>query len=233
MHTGESVCYSPSKSTGFGHSLRRRGVRRAWDDVQRFYAACTDVAEPTQIELEVARPTEWDDDATMWPIIDRALEHFGPPAEECLHGSVMWPSGELTKGGMYRWNRQAAHLAEDLEYLIAGEPWPKCVIGPITLKYSQTFRWKVSDALPSLGRAHPEAPASGGSFRLWFSRRSFVQPGPSFPFLYDDPTFLDFLRELQPYLPFRMHSNHFRRVIPGKKSDTFSVRKMPWPVVLT
>lgn len=232
MRTAEFVSYHPSKSTGFGHAFRRRGVQRAWEDLHRFFAACTHVSPPTQIELEVERPTKWDDDAVMGRVIDHALQHFGAPSREALHGGTMWPSGEPFKGGRYTWTRTAAQLDGDLAYLIQGEPWPKTTIGPVTLRMVQTFAWKSGAALPSLDRVHPDAPPGGGTVSLWFGRRCFLQPSFAFPFVHDEPAFLDFLRELQPNLPFRMHNNHFRRVWPGKAPQVFHSRKLPFPVLL-
>lgn len=227
------MSYHPSKSTGFGHAIRRRGVQRAWEDVQRFFSTCTDVSPPSKIELEVERPTEWDDEAMMWPIIDHALQHFGAPSSEVLHGAIHWPSGELSKGGRYTWTRTNAQVASDIAYLIQGEPWPKTAMGPVTLRITQSFTWKHSPALPSLGRAHPQAPPGGGSVMIWLGRQCFIQPALAFPFVHDDPALLDFLREVRPHLPFRMHNNHFRRVVPGKSPGVVHARKMPFPVLLS
>lgn len=80
---------------------------------------------------------------------------------------------------------------------------------------------------------HPQQSDMGGFFMTSLCRSCFVQPTLTFPFVHDDPAFLDFLSELRVHLPFRMHSKHFRRIIPGKKPGTFQARKMPWPVVLT
>ena len=145
----------------------------------------------------------------------------------------MWPSGELTKGGRYTYTRSLDQLADDIDYLARGEPWLKTAFGPVTLQLMQSFKWKRSAALPSLSRAHPEAPPGLGSFRVCLGRRCFLQPALKFPFVYDDPVFLDFLNELRAHLPFRMHNNHFRRVVQGKKPGTFQSRKMPFPVLLT
>jgi hypothetical protein len=233
MRTAECVSYHPSKSTSFGHAFRRRGVQRAWEDLQHFFSTCTHVSAPSSIELEVERPTAWDDEAPMWPIIDHALRHFGTPSSEVLHGSADGLSGALSKGGRYTWTRTSAQIESDLAYLIQGEPWPKTAMGPVTLRLSQTFTWKRSTALPSLERAHPQAPPGAGRFSVWLSRRCFVQPSLTFPFVHDDPALLDFLRELRLHLPFRMHNNHFRRVLPGKSPGVFHVRKMPFPVLLS
>jgi hypothetical protein len=231
MHTGEFVTYYPSKGSGFGHALRRRRVKRAWEDVQRFYAACADVANPVRIELSAARPTQWDDDATMLPVLDRALQHFGPPHRTELSGGSMWPSGEPVKGGRCEWDRTLDQFDADVAYLIAGEPWPKSVIGPVTLRFNQSFQWKRELTQSAIG--HPKGGNSGGEFTIWLQRNCFVQPSLSFPFVHDDPSFLDFLQVIRPHVPFRMHSNHFRRAVPAKEPGTFQTRKMPWPVVLT
>ncbi|MES2521376.1 MAG: hypothetical protein V4617_01670 [Gemmatimonadota bacterium] len=190
------------------------------------------MTEPSDLELEVARPTKWDDEAAMWPHIEQALEHFGTPTSEVLYGSQDWKTGELHKGGRYSWKRSRSQFEGDIAYLVAGEPWPKTAMGMISLRFTQSFKWKQSPALPSLARAHPGSPRGGGAFTIWLSRKCFVQPDLSIPFAHDEPAILDFLSELQVHLPFRMHNNHFRRQVPGKTPETGKVRKMPFPVLL-
>lgn len=232
MRTPEFVAYSPSKATGFGHAFRRRGVGRAWEDFQHFLSACTDATPPTELELDVERPTEWDDDVLMGRLIDHAFQHFGAPSREALDGGTRWPSGELLRGGRYTWTRTGAQLDGDVAYLIQGEPWPKTTIGPVTLRMSQTFTWKRGPTLPSLARAHPDAPPGGGHVTLSLGRKCFLQPSLAFPFVHDEPALLDFLKELQVHLPFRMHKNHFRRVWPGNAPHVVHSRTLPFEVLL-
>jgi hypothetical protein len=231
-HTGETVGYHPSKSTAFGHAIRKRGVRQAWQLVQQFYATCADTDEPTSIELRVNRPTEWDDDELVMPHVERALAIFGKPDQERLDMGRAWPTGEPVKGGSHTWHRTAAQLESDLAYLIAAEPFPKASFPTVELNFRQHFRWRHPSTGKPLAHAHPAATTAGGYFGLYFGPRCFIQPTLTFPFVHDDPAFLDFLNAVQPHLPFRMHSNHFRYSKRGKSPGVWHTRKLPWRVIV-
>lgn len=169
----------------------------------------------------------------MLPVMQRALDHFGTPFSESLHGGLMWPTGEPTKGGHYKWIRTPEQIDDDLAYLIAGEPWLKTAFDPVSLSMRISFSWNHGPALPSLAKARANAKPGGGDVGVTFGRRCYLQPGLTFPFTHDEPALLDFLRELQAHLPFRMHNNHFRRVLPGKTPGALHARKMPFPVLLS
>lgn len=172
MQTGESVTYEPSKGTGFGHALRKRGAQRAWADVQAFYQACTEgVDAPKEIVLTAHRPTKWDNEALITSVLEQTLKAFGEPHEQQLYGGTMWPSGEFTQGGWYKWKRTVEQLIADLAYLDAGAPWPKAAIGPVELRFTQQFRWHSRLTEAARGASHPNVETAGGTFTLWLGRR--------------------------------------------------------------
>lgn len=123
-------------------------------------------------------------------------------------------------------------LIADLAYLDAGALWPKAAIGPVELRFTQQFRWPPRLTEAARRTSHPNVETAGGTVTLWLGQRCFVQPTLSFPFAYDDLAFVQFLNAIQPTLPFRMHANHFRAIVPGKQAGTWNVRTLPWRVPL-
>jgi hypothetical protein len=231
----EVVLYSPDKGSSFGQAIRSRRVRPAFDAVQHFLARCA-IANPIDnIRLVAYRATQWDDDHVAEACIARTVAHFGPP-DQNEGGGTHWPSGDPVKGGLLQWTGSLTSLESMVDYLASGEPWPKQTLGPVELKFSVYFQWldpRSREILPGqrAGHATPD-----GSLRsnllVTLGRRPFVQPDLWFPFPEGSPGISEFLRSVEPYLPFDLLPQHFRVATPKRDGKGFRFRKPVIPPLI-
>ena len=219
------VVYSPDKGSSFGQAPRGRGVRRVFDDVARFIATCTVAQPPSRISLTAYRATQWDDDTSAKRCIELAQARFGMPDEQESVGGQRWPSGEPIKGGHLRWKGAQSNLAEMLDFLASGEPWPKQTLGPVELSFVHQFEWSDSVLVQQQSpEAHPGMiPTS--DLIITLSRRSFIQPSLWLPYAPDDDGLRSFLARIDPLLPFKLNSRHFRVAIPKTDGSGFRFAK--------
>lgn len=228
----EVVLYSPDKGASFGQALRACRVRQAFDAVQNFLARCAAASPLERIRLVAYRATQWDDDAVAEACIARTAERFGPP-DQIEGGGTYWPSGEPVKGGSLQWRGSFATLEDMVDCLASGEPWPKQTLGPVELRFSVCFQWVhpgSTEIVPGQDAGH--ATPDGGlhsNLVVTLGRRRFVQPDLWFPFPEGSPGLPEFLRVVEPYLPFELLPRHFRVATPLPNGKGYRFRKLVIP----
>lgn len=225
----EVVLYSPDKGASFGQALRPRRVRQAFNAVQHFLSNCATASPLERIRLVAYQATQWDDDAVAEACIARTVARLGSP-DQVEGGGTQWPSGEPVKGGSLQWVGSPATLEAMVEYLASGEPWPKQTLGPVELSFSVYFQWihpGSGELVPGqeAGHATPD-----GSLRsnllVTLSRRPSVQPDLWFPFPEGSLGLSEFLRAVEPYLPFNLLPRHFRVATPQRNGKGYRFRKL-------
>jgi hypothetical protein len=198
--------YEPDKGAAYGQAFKVRGVRRAWESVQRFLGEVTIADPPSSISLAAYRATEWDDATKADAGIAAVRERFGAPTADDDMSIRKWPSGEPLPGGRSVWELTAASVADALDFVASGEPWWKQTLGPVELRVTYSFRWRIHDA--------PAVPSS--ELGLCFGRRSSVQPLLWFPFAPHTLAHAAFERDVVPSLPFALLPRHLRVAEPRR-----------------
>lgn len=228
----EVMLYSPDKGAGFGQALRARRVRQAFEAVQHFLTHCTIASPLERIRLIAYRATEWDEDSVAEACIERTIAHFGPPDRE-EGGGTRWPSGEPVKGGSLQWDGTAATVGSIVDFLIAGEPWPRQTLGPVDLSFSVSFQWRHPTSGEVLFSQESGHATHDGSLRstllVTLGRRPFIQPDLWFPYPEGAPGLREFLEAVQSYLPFELLPRHFRVATPQRDGQGYRFRKLVIP----
>jgi len=213
----EVVRYAPDKGASFGHALRPSPPKRAWKAVEGFLAECEDVKGPSTVTLSAYGPTQWDDAAIAEACMARTVERFGIP-----DFSVEGVAGRL------EWNG-ADRFAEFRDFVLAGDPWPRTLLGPVSLRASYDFLWRDPDSVGPITTQLTGHLTEDGSLRCNLSialeRRSTASPLLWFPYQPSDPRLADLLRFVVPRLPFRISSRHFRLAIPLKNRKGYQYRR--------
>src|SRR3712207_1640093 len=128
-------------------TLHASGVVEQWAAVSRFLARCTDAPVPppaAALKLTVERdPRARDVAATVAAAVRRASAHFGIPRCD--------EAGEETD---YGWDLAPDALEAAVEFVAAGEPWPRAVLPPVVLNFPVPFRWRH----PATGALLPRQP---------------------------------------------------------------------------
>lgn len=228
----EVVVYQPDKGVAFGQALKKRNVRPAFDSLQEFLTRCTIPVTSDNPQLRAYSPGEFDDAEVIDPVVAGVISEFGVPDREDIIGR-MWPSGEPLQGTRLEWELQPSSTMRVVEFLIAGEPWPKATLGPVELHLNYRFQWRdfatgqplagqMSGHLTSDGQLISHAHAS-------FGRRQFIQPDLWFPFPEGSPALTAYLQQLKEFLPFKLNERHFRVASPTIKRDAYNYRKLVLP----
>ena len=223
------MIYAPDKGVSYGQAPRARGVRRVWDDVQRFLAACTVAQPPEHVALTAFRATKWDDDATAEACLVRVRKRFGAPDEDERSGGEMWPTGEPVKGGHLRWRGTPERVPELVEFMAAGEPWPKQTLGPVELRVSYRFAWRDPATADRIVAADGSAGVPLSEITITLGRRSFIQPTLWFPYAWTDPRLASLLEALSPCLPFPLLARHLRSATAQPDGSGFRFAKIAQP----
>lgn len=222
------VRYEPDKGASYGHTLRPARPRGAWQTVQAFLEGCAEVEGPERICLTAHRATQFDDPVICERCVNAAVTRFGDP-DSTTGGGFMFPSGEPVPGGHLEWIGDQSRLSEFLEFLFAGDPWPKTTVGPIAVSATYRFLWRSPDSLKPLQEQCEHHLTADGCLRnvlaVSLERRSFVQPLLWFPFSPTDPRLADLIQLVTSSLPFKLSPRHFRVASPLKGGGGYSFRK--------
>ncbi len=220
--------YSPDKGNAYGHATVPRPVPKISAHLRHFFEQFTISHGPTRVSLQVFGPTTFDTHDHSEECSARARDCFGPPSTEGDF-SIVSPSGSSTPMNK-TWKLEDKDFSKALDFLNKGHPWPKQLLGPVTLMFSYDFIWRD----PRTGRAFPDQESghhtSDGrlvsSFLVQLQRTSFIQPDLMLPYDLSDERLYDLLGAVSPSLPFAMRLKHFRRGLPMKKELGFSYRKI-------
>ena len=218
------LIYSPGKDNCFGHAALPRKLPALVPHLIQFMENCTISSGPYSISIEVYAPTQFDDRDISKECYEKVAKVFGPPNGEgnLFMGSVNGPSTPAN----VRWCLLKERFAEALDFIVQGHPWPKQVLGPVSLNFEYDFHWRnplTAEPLLSSGNA-------GGShvsrLSVYLERSSYIQPELVLPYEVDDQRLYEFLGSVVPKLPFAFSIKHLRRRLPLKSKPGYRVARI-------
>jgi hypothetical protein len=112
--------------------------------------------------------------------------------------------------------------------MVQGHPWPKQVLGPVTLYFTYNFKWRdprtrQEFASDSSSDGHCEL----SSMLVHLQRTSFIQPDFVLPYDLNDSRLYDFLGAVVPKLPFALAIKNFRRRVSLRDRPGFRLKRIP------
>ena len=225
----EYICYHPPKGNLWGHTLRHRTAKRAWDAIQLFLTRCT-LAEPVQLRTFVVhgdRP--WDAAGVAESHMAAATAAFGPHDEVSLHGFES-PTGVRTDWQDLVWGPERVEFAAALDFLTAREPWPKRRSDVVSATVDVSFQWRSPDSGDLLANQDFGFATDNGALRstlrIEIGQRTHIEPDIRIPFPEGSPHLPPFLRFIQSGFPATLYDKHFRVATPRAKGTGYDVRRM-------
>ncbi|GAA3967900.1 hypothetical protein GCM10022407_12530 [Hymenobacter antarcticus] len=197
-------------------------IEKVWTGLNTFLANCTTVSinEPTSIQLTAY--SAWKDDEhpeLADKIIDDTRTVFGEPQTEPL--SYHYPSGVPSTQTKNVWEFDKRDLSKVLDYLIAGQSWPKFTLGPVELIVS--FNFNFIDPATKIELPNQQ---NKSSIIVWLSRSCSCSPDLYFPFDDADQNFKDYLNKIETHLPFKFEGKYLRLGRPNKNKTQYTFTKL-------
>lgn len=209
-----------------GQAVREKGIEMAWLKIEFFIRQFTtalpenpDHSRWDSIELHIFSGFEDPKtDDKSWTAINLANEKFGEGQIINIQQPQLYENPPK-KETIWRLTKET--FKDAVNILTNGDPWPKQQLGPVELMFSYNFHLrdsrskKIMDGLPF---------QSGIMF--WLTRTSFCSPTLNFPFQNADDSFWNYVKEMEPYLPFKFDKKYLRLVTKNKKGTGFKSRKL-------
>jgi hypothetical protein len=225
----EFICYHPPKGNCWGHTLRHRTAKRAWDAIDLFLTRCT-IAEPVQLRRFVVhgdRP--WGAAGDAETHIAAATAAFGPNERVSLNSFVS-PAGVQTDWQDLVWGPERVPFAAALDFLAAREPWPKRRSNAVSANIEVSFQWRNPDTGELLANQDVGFATDDGALRstlhIELGQRTHIGPDIRLPFPEGSPRLPPFLRFIQSGFPATLHEKHFRVATPRSKGTGYAVRRL-------
>jgi len=189
-------------------------IEKVWTNIQHFLSNCTnaDIENPNSIRL-IAYSADEDNNETLEPvntIIKGAQLLFGKGKTSPI--GYMYPSGEPHKQTQVEWDLEIRNFNKALNYLISGQPYPKYNLGPIELIISYDFH-----LLNPLSKEVLPNQQFQSSLLIWLTKRNCVRPCINFPFIEPNQDFWNYVKSIEPFLPFKFEEKVLRLVSANKK----------------
>jgi hypothetical protein len=216
-----AVLYQPDKGAAFGHALRPSKAAGAWKGVQRFLDDLADGVRPSGVRLVAYRATTWDDPNVVAPIVDSVVSRFGE-AMTVVGGGMNVTTGMPVAGGYLEWRGDETSWLDFVQFVVAGHPWPKTTLGPVSAEASFRFHWK-----PGVAPMHgdPSDSPLHSELGITLARTSYVQPRLWFPHPAGSPELSELVRLVMKIAPFRLSARHFRTATPKKDGSGYRFRR--------
>ena len=226
MNDQEAFIQYSVPDSRIGQAVREKGIELAWKKIDFFLRQFTTVLPENpddsrwdSIELHIFSGFEDSKtDDKCWTAISLANEKFG--AGQIIN--VQQPQlyyKPPKKETIWRLKKETFKDAVDL--LISGDPWPKQQLGPVELTCSYNFHLKDNKSK----RVKNELPFQSG-IMFWLTRTSFCSPTLNFPFESPDDSFWNYVKHIEPYLPFKFDMKYLRLLTKNKKGTGYKSRKL-------
>lgn len=221
------LIYYPNKDSCFGHATLPRSLPKFVPILFDFLRTFTVSSGPESIKLEVYGATEFDSQDHSLAYIKKATEFFGSPpgAGEFFMKPVIGKAVQLS----VKWPISSNDFDRAVAFMVTGHPWPKQVLGPVTLTFFYDFIWRdprTGQAFPDQGvECHKRNPLAS-NVRVDLQRNSFIAPDLKFPYELSDSRLFEMLRLIVPAFPFKPTVNHFRKLIPLKDGIGTKIRRL-------
>ncbi len=219
------IQYSVSNSRTV-QSVREKGTELAWLKLgfflKQFTTATADNPDDSSwdsIELHIFNGFEdLKTEDKCWTAINLANEKLGSGQIINVQQPQLYknpPKKETI------WRLKKEKFIDAVDILINGDPWPKQELGPIEL----TFHYKF-DLTDSKTKKALEGQTTKSDIIFWLTRNSVCSPTLNFPFRQPDKDFWDYVKEIEPYLPFKFDPKNLRLVTRNKKGTGYVWRKL-------
>lgn len=121
------------------------------------------------------------------------------------------------------WRLKKENFKAIVDLLIDGDPWPpqEKGLGPVELVAFYKFYFKdpkTKEVLP--------LQSNESSILVCLTRNSFSTPILCFPFTQPDDSFWKYMKNIEPYLPFKFEPKYLRWLKKNKKGTDYVVRKL-------
>ncbi|MEI9943780.1 MAG: hypothetical protein WDN26_06110 [Chitinophagaceae bacterium] len=196
-------------------------IEKVWANVERFLTACTnaDINNPHNIYLTgyTADEDHGEHPEVASKLIKKTKEVFGNGITDTI--GYLYPANTPLRQTKTEWKLIPKDLNKALEYIIAGQPYPKYNLGPIELIISYDF--KLVDILSKNELPNQQYTSS---LLLWLTKRNCVAPSLCFPFVEPNRHFWDYVGSIEKFLPFKFDQKNLRLGRSNKKgtSNMFS-----------
>lgn len=229
MTMREYICYHPPKSSTWGHTLRHRTVRSAWQAIERFLDACT-IAEPPRLNaLTVHADFPFDEPPVAPGYVAAVTASFGQHDDVSRWG-LQSPSGEYTSLEDLIWRGERLEWSAVMAFLSAHEPWPKRISDPVSASVEVCFQWRDPESGELLAHQNEGFGTPDGTLwstlRITLGARTLVQPDIRIPFAEGSPRLPDFVKFVQSAYPATLKDQHFRVATPNAKRTGYQFRRL-------
>jgi hypothetical protein len=180
-------------------------VEEIWESIQLFLKTCTTTNEltPDSISLTVYEASKTDKHPEVAAkILDITKAKFG----EGITNPIAFDYPNATV-----WTIENKHLIKAVDYIKDGQPWPNYSLGPIELLI--TYYFKLIDPEEKSELPNQEY---ASSIMIWLGRRSFCSADLYFPFIEPGSAFVEYLKKIQPSLPFILEHKYLKKGRPNK-----------------
>ncbi|WP_276371740.1 hypothetical protein [Chryseolinea sp. H1M3-3] len=226
MNNQETFIQYSLPDSRIGQAVREKGIEMAWLKIEFFIRQFTtalpespDDSRWDAIELHIFSGFEdLKTDDKCWTAINSANQKFGEGQIINVQQPQLYDNPPK-KETIWRLKKETFKDAIDL--LISGDPWPKQQLGPVELMFSYDFHLKDNKSKKILDGS----PFQSG-IMFWLTRTSFCSPTLNFPFQNADESFWDYVKEMEPYMPFKFDKKYLRLVTKNKKGTGYKWRKL-------
>jgi hypothetical protein len=221
------LIYYPSKDSCFGHASLPRSLPRFVPHLLKFIREFTINSGASSIALEVYAATQFDTHDQSSACIKKATAFFGSPPDvgDLFLGALGGKASQMN----VKWTVPSHDFDKAVEFMVEGHPWPKQVLGPVTLSFSYDFIWRdprSGGPFPGQESDCPRDNSLASHIRVDLQRNSFVAPDLKFPYELADARLHEMLSLVVPALPFRPSVKHFRKSIPLKGGVGTKIRRL-------
>lgn len=222
IDTRPYIVYSLPKSRTT-QALNGGKIEKVWKNLQHFLTTCTtaNINDPVSIEMVGYSADEEHGEAPELAgnILKITGNIFGPGKTEPV--SFLYPENIPSKQTRTEWSLRSNDLARAIDFLVAGQPYPRYNLGPLALIISYDFRLRdavKTDELPNQQQ--------GSSILIWLTRNCCISPILTFPFTEPNEDFWKYIDWISEFFPFKFDAKHLRSCRVNKKGTSIIFSKL-------
>ncbi|HEY9001482.1 MAG TPA: hypothetical protein VIM89_09015 [Mucilaginibacter sp.] len=214
------IIYSLPK-TRTTQALTGGKIEKVWENIKIFLKNCTTANAETPNSIHFQRFSADEEHGESPILADKILkniqDNFGAGVVSPV--AYHYPSNIPTKQIKVEWDLTANELSKSIDYMIKGQPWPVYNLGPVELILSYDFK-----LIGPATRTELPNQQFTSSILFWLTKRNCICPSLCFPFEEPNERFWEYLKAIEPFLPFKLDRKYLRLGRSNKKgtSNIFS-----------
>ncbi len=193
-----------------------------------------------ELKLEIYQPTTHDTKNHFDECLKRATEFFGVSEPGNFQIQRIDLETGKTHGSSNTLNRikklDESQFEKALQFMADGHPWPKQILGPVTLSFNISFVWKDPRTQKPFPKQMSGFATNDGTLhsqiRFHLSRCPYVYGELCFPYELNDSALYDLMGVITAGIPFHIPRKRVRRLILTKSGTNYKSTKIN-PVELT